>query len=29
MLTSLQTHWDNTTLDYDLEKYNWPVWEEE
>ena len=26
MLTSLQTHWDNKTLDYDLEKYNWPAW---
>ena len=19
-------HWDNKTLDYDLEKYNWPAW---
>jgi hypothetical protein len=19
-------HWDNKTLDYDLEKYNWPDW---
>ena len=26
LLTSLQTHWDNKTLDYDLEKYNWPAW---
>ncbi len=26
MLTNLQTHWDNKTVDYDLEKYNWPAW---
>jgi len=26
MLTSLQKHWDNKTVDYDLEKYNWPGW---
>lgn len=26
MLTNLQTHWDNKTLDYDLDKYNWPSW---
>lgn len=26
MLTSTQLHWDNKTLDYDLEKYNWPAW---
>ena len=25
-LTPLQTHWDNKTLDYDLNKYNWPAW---
>jgi sporadic carbohydrate cluster protein (TIGR04323 family) len=25
-LTSLQEHWDNATLNYDLEKYNWPAW---
>ena len=26
MLTPTQDHWDNNTLDYDLEKYNWPAW---
>ena len=26
MLTPTQTHWDNNTLNYDLEKYNWPAW---
>jgi len=26
MLTNLQTHWDNKSVDYDLEKYNWPAW---
>lgn len=26
MLSNLQTHWDNKTVDYDLEKYNWPAW---
>ena len=26
MLNPLQVHWDNKTLDYDLEKYNWPAW---
>jgi sporadic carbohydrate cluster protein (TIGR04323 family) len=26
LLTPLQEHWDNKTLDYDLEKYNWPAW---
>ena len=25
-LTPLQEHWDNKTLDYDLNKYNWPEW---
>jgi sporadic carbohydrate cluster protein (TIGR04323 family) len=25
-LTPLQEHWDNKTLDYDLNKYNWPAW---
>jgi len=25
-LTPLQQHWDNKTLDYDLNKYNWPAW---
>jgi sporadic carbohydrate cluster protein (TIGR04323 family) len=25
-LTPLHQHWDNHTLDYDLEKYNWPAW---
>jgi len=25
-LNSLQTHWDNKTFNYDLEKYNWPAW---
>ena len=25
-LNSLQAHWDNKTLNYDLEKYNWPAW---
>jgi sporadic carbohydrate cluster protein (TIGR04323 family) len=26
MLTNLQTHWDNNSVDYDLDKYNWPAW---
>lgn len=26
MLSELQVHWDNKTLDYDLEKYNWREW---
>lgn len=26
MLNELQIHWDNKTLEYDLEKYNWPAW---
>lgn len=26
MLNELQVHWDNKTVDYDLEKYNWPAW---
>lgn len=26
MLNDLQKHWDNATLNYDLEKYNWPAW---
>lgn len=26
MLTSTQVHWDNKTVNYDLEKYNWPTW---
>jgi sporadic carbohydrate cluster protein (TIGR04323 family) len=25
-LNSLQVHWDNKILNYDLEKYNWPAW---
>lgn len=25
-LTETQTHWDNATLEYDLEKFNWPKW---
>ena len=25
-LNDLQVHWDNKTLDYDLERYNWPAW---
>lgn len=25
-LTPLQEHWNNQTLEYDLEKYNWPAW---
>ena len=25
-LNPLQVHWDNKTLNYDLEKYNWPAW---
>lgn len=25
-LTSLQKEWNNCTLNYDLEKYNWPAW---
>jgi sporadic carbohydrate cluster protein (TIGR04323 family) len=26
MLSDIQTHWDNKTVDYDLETYNWPHW---
>jgi len=26
MLTNTQQHWNNQTLNYDLEKYNWPAW---
>jgi len=26
MLDKLQQHWDNKTLDYELEKYNFPKW---
>ena len=26
VLTPTQQHWDNNTLNYDLEKYNWPAW---
>jgi hypothetical protein len=26
MLTDTQIEWDNNTLNYDLEKYNWPAW---
>ena len=26
MLTDIQKHWDNSTLTYDLEKYDWPGW---
>ena len=26
MLSKIHEHWDNNTLDYDLEKYNWPKW---
>tara|TARA_R110000868_G_scaffold95873_1_gene263537 strand:- start:40 stop:1158 length:1119 start_codon:yes stop_codon:yes gene_type:complete len=26
MLTPTQQHWDNKTLDYDLEKFDWPSW---
>lgn len=26
MLNPLQIHWDNKTINYDLEKYNWPKW---
>ena len=26
MITSTQEHWNNQTLDYDLEKHNWPAW---
>jgi len=26
MLTDLQVHWDNKTVQYDLTKYNWPAW---
>lgn len=26
MLTPTQQHWNNATLNYDLEKYNWPAW---
>lgn len=25
-LTPTQEHWNNATLDYDLEKFNWPAW---
>ena len=25
-LNPLQEHWDNDTLTYDLEQYNWPAW---
>ena len=25
-LTSTQQHWNNATLNYDIEKYNWPAW---
>lgn len=25
-LSPLEQHWDNKTLNYDLEKYNWPAW---
>jgi len=25
-LTETQTYWDNCTLDYNLEKFNWPEW---
>lgn len=25
-LTTIQEHWNNATLNYDLEKYNWPQW---
>ena len=25
-LTPLQEHWNNSVVDYDLEKYNWPAW---
>lgn len=25
-LTATQQHWDNNTLNYDLERYNWPAW---
>jgi len=25
-LSATQKHWNNQTLDYDLEKYNWPAW---
>lgn len=26
MLSKIHEHWDNNTLNYDLEKYNWPKW---
>jgi len=26
VLTATQIEWDNQTLNYDLEKYNWPTW---
>ena len=26
MIKNTQTHWDNKTLNYDLEKFNWPKW---
>lgn len=25
-LTPTQEHWDNNTLNYDLDRYNWPAW---
>ena len=25
-LTSTQKHWNNATLNYDLERFNWPAW---
>ena len=25
-LTTTQEHWNNATLNYDLEKFNWPAW---
>ena len=26
MLTETQKHWNNATLEYDLDRYNWPAW---
>jgi sporadic carbohydrate cluster protein (TIGR04323 family) len=26
MLSKIHEHWNNNTLEYDLEKYNWPAW---
>lgn len=26
MLSKIHEHWDNSVVDYDLEKYNWPAW---